>query len=109
MARISACDNREIETARGEKAIVALARANIYNLLASAYAEPPSERIAGSIIAIHVGNVYGSFTKLIYFLACLIATTLPITGTMIWLNKMKKKGKEKPKPIQIKKLQEALT
>ena len=71
--------------------------------------KPFNERIAGSIKAIHVGNVYGSFTKLIYFLACLIATTLPITGTMIWLNKMKKKGKEKPKPIQIKKLQEALT
>ena len=53
------------------------------------------ERIAGSIKAIHVGNVYGTFTKLIYFLACLVATSLPVTGTMIWLNKMKKKGKRK--------------
>ena len=52
-----------------------------------------NERVAGSIKAIHVGNVYGSFTKWLYFLACLIATSLPITGTMIWLNKMKKKSK----------------
>lgn len=52
---------------------------------------PYNERIASSIKAIHVGNVYGTFTKIIYFLACLIATTLPITGTLIWLNKMKKK------------------
>ena len=52
--------------------------------------KPFNERVAGSIKAIHVGNVYGTFTKLIYFLACLIATSLPITGTMIWLNKMKK-------------------
>jgi uncharacterized iron-regulated membrane protein len=52
-----------------------------------------NERIAASIKAIHVGNVYGTFTKLIYFLACLVATSLPITGTMIWLNKMKKKAK----------------
>ncbi|WEK35650.1 MAG: PepSY-associated TM helix domain-containing protein [Candidatus Pseudobacter hemicellulosilyticus] len=53
--------------------------------------KPFNERVAGSIKAIHVGNVYGGFTKLLYFLACLIATSLPITGTMIWLNKMKKK------------------
>jgi len=59
--------------------------------------KPFKERVAGSIKAIHVGNVYGTFTKIIYFLACLIATSLPVTGTMIWLNKMKKKGKQKNK------------
>ncbi len=57
--------------------------------------KPFNERVAGSIKAIHVGNVYGTFTKILYFLACLIATSLPITGTMIWLNKMKKKTKNK--------------
>ena len=67
-----------------------------------------NERIAGSIKAIHVGNVYGTFTKLIYFLACFIATTLPVTGTLIWLNKMKKKGKAKNKEVQNTKLQEAI-
>jgi uncharacterized iron-regulated membrane protein len=66
--------------------------------------KPFNERIAGSIKAIHVGNVYGTFTKIIYFLACLIATSLPITGTMIWLNKLKKKRKRKniaPVKVQI--------
>ena len=53
--------------------------------------KPFNERVAGSIKAIHVGNVYGTFTKIIYFLACLIATTLPITGTLIWVNKLKKR------------------
>lgn len=57
--------------------------------------KPFNERVAGSIKAIHVGNVYGTFTKIIYFLACLIATSLPVTGTIIWLNKMKKKGRRK--------------
>lgn len=57
--------------------------------------KPFNERVASSIKAIHIGNVYGTFTKIIYFLACLIATSLPVTGTMIWLNKMKKKGKRK--------------
>lgn len=62
--------------------------------------KPFNERVAGSIKAIHVGNVYGTFTKILYFLACLIATSLPITGTMIWLNKMKKKKKgKKEEPV----------
>ena len=56
-------------------------------------AKPFNERVTGSIKAIHVGNVYGGFTKILYFLACLIATSLPITGTMIWLNKLKKRRK----------------
>lgn len=55
--------------------------------------KPVTERIGGSIKAIHVGNVYGTFTKILYFLACLIATSLPITGTLIWWNKLKKKRK----------------
>ena len=53
--------------------------------------KPFNERVAGSIKAIHVGNVYGKFTKLLYFFACLVATTLPITGTLIWVNKLKQK------------------
>lgn len=57
---------------------------------------PLNERIGGSIKALHIGDVYGSFTKIIYFLACLIATSLPITGTMIWINKMKRKTKKEP-------------
>lgn len=61
--------------------------------------KPFNERISGSIKALHLGDVYGMFTKIIYFLACLIATSLPITGTLIWLNKMKKKNKKvKQKP-----------
>lgn len=53
--------------------------------------KPFNERVAGSIKAIHVGDVYGKFTKVLYFIACLIATTLPVTGTIIWINKLKKK------------------
>ena len=62
-------------------------------------AKPFNERIAGSIKALHLGNVYGTFTKILYFIACLIATTLPITGTLIWINKMKKKPAKRMKPV----------
>jgi uncharacterized iron-regulated membrane protein len=65
--------------------------------------KPFNERVAGSIKALHVGDVYGKFSKIIYFIACLIATTLPVTGTIIWLNKVKKK-RAKAKKVLLKKL-----
>ncbi|MDH6602436.1 putative iron-regulated membrane protein [Myroides gitamensis] len=52
------------------------------------------EKLAGSIRALHFGDIYGLFSKVIYFITCLIATSLPITGIFIWLNKMKKKPKK---------------
>lgn len=55
--------------------------------------KPFNQLIAGSIKTLHIGDVYGMFTKIIYFFACMIATSLPITGTVIWLNKLKKKKK----------------
>lgn len=67
--------------------------------------KPINERISRSVKALHVGDVYGQFTKLLYFLACLIATSLPITGTLIWINKMKKKDKRKT----VKKVRKKLT
>ncbi|MBC6489374.1 PepSY-associated TM helix domain-containing protein [Flavihumibacter stibioxidans] len=53
--------------------------------------KPVNERISGSVKALHIGNVYGSFSKILYFIACLVATSLPVTGTLIWINKLKKK------------------
>lgn len=55
--------------------------------------KPFNERAAASIKALHIGDIYGPFSKLLYFISCLIATSLPVTGTMIWINKMKKKKK----------------
>ncbi|MEL4307178.1 PepSY-associated TM helix domain-containing protein [Joostella sp. CR20] len=53
--------------------------------------KPLNVRIMSLIRPIHTGEIFGTFSQIIYFLACLIATTLPITGTLIWINKMKKK------------------
>lgn len=64
--------------------------------------KPFNERVAGSIKALHVGDVYGKFSKIIYFIACLIATTLPVTGTIIWLNKLKKKREKAKKKGSLK-------
>jgi len=55
--------------------------------------KPFNERVSNSIKALHIGDVYGMFSKILYFIACLIATSLPVTGTLIWINKLKKKRK----------------
>ncbi|MTG97559.1 PepSY domain-containing protein [Myroides sp. BIT-d1] len=52
------------------------------------------EKLSASIRPLHFGDIYGGFSKFIYFIVCLIATSLPITGLFIWLNKMKKKSKK---------------
>tara|TARA_R110000868_G_scaffold397757_1_gene670607 strand:- start:511 stop:1026 length:516 start_codon:yes stop_codon:yes gene_type:complete len=54
---------------------------------------PTNQRIANAIKPIHTGEIFGGISKLFYFLACLIATSLPITGTLIWWNKLKKNKK----------------
>ncbi len=60
------------------------------------FAEKPfNERAARSVKALHVGDVFGTFSKIIYFIACLIGTSLPVTGTIIWINKLRKKTKRK--------------
>lgn len=51
------------------------------------------EKISKQIKGLHLGTTYGMFSKIIYFITCLIATTLPITGIFIWINKMKSKKK----------------
>jgi uncharacterized iron-regulated membrane protein len=62
------------------------------------YADKPlNVKIASAIKPIHTGTIYGAFSKWIYFLACLIATSLPITGTIIYINKLKKKSKRRKK------------
>ncbi len=56
--------------------------------------KPLNEMITSSIKALHLGNIFGTFSKILYFIACLVATSLPITGTIIWINKLKKKKKK---------------
>ncbi len=63
--------------------------------------KPLGDKIVASLYPIHVGSFYGMFTRILYFIACAIATTLPITGTIIWINKLRKKKKRKAKKVQV--------
>ncbi|PZX49142.1 PepSY-associated TM helix domain-containing protein [Algoriphagus chordae] len=58
---------------------------------------PFRQQVGRSVKSLHVGDIFGQFSKFLWFVACLIATSLPITGTLIWWNKRKKKPtKKKP-------------
>lgn len=59
--------------------------------------KPLNIQVASLIKPIHLGEIYGQFSKFLYFLACLIATSLPVTGTIIWINKLRKKSAKKAK------------
>lgn len=45
---------------------------------------------------LHTGSIGGLATKIISFIASLICASLPITGCIIWLNKLKKSRKRLP-------------
>lgn len=48
---------------------------------------------------LHTGSILGMISRIIYFLAAIIATSLPITGFIIYLNRKKKKPKHKKNKI----------
>lgn len=53
--------------------------------------KPLNVQIVSLIKPLHLGEVYGTSSKILYFIACLVATSLPVTGTLIWVNKLRKK------------------
>jgi uncharacterized iron-regulated membrane protein len=61
--------------------------------------KPFNEKVASSIKALHIGSFYGTFSKILYFITCLIGTSLPVTGVMIWINKLRKKKQKSEKHL----------
>ncbi|TWP29473.1 PepSY domain-containing protein [Apibacter muscae] len=53
--------------------------------------KPLNVQIVSLIKPLHIGDIMGTFSKVLYFICCLIGTSLPVTGIIIWFNKMKKK------------------
>ncbi|WP_057938315.1 PepSY-associated TM helix domain-containing protein [Algoriphagus resistens] len=80
-----------------------LSSADLSVVEASLFSDLPfRQQIGRSVKSLHVGDIFGKFSKFLWFVACLIATSLPITGTLIWWNKRKKKpSKKKPVTRQV--------
>jgi uncharacterized iron-regulated membrane protein len=49
---------------------------------------------------IHVGSIGGITGRIIALLSCLAGVTFPVTGTIMWINRLNKKNKKKEKKAQ---------
>ena len=55
-----------------------------------------NERSLGSQVRstfrpIHVGSIYGTPSKILAVIVCLFGASFPVTGTIMWINRLKKK------------------
>lgn len=57
--------------------------------------KPFGDQVVASIKAIHIGSFAGLFSKILYFITCLTGTSLPVTGVIIWINKLRRKDDKK--------------
>jgi uncharacterized iron-regulated membrane protein len=49
------------------------------------------QRIRSTFKPVHVGSIYGLPSKIIAFIVCILGVTFPITGTIMWINRLRKK------------------
>lgn len=47
-----------------------------------------AEQFTSLIYDIHTGYAWGDLTLVLYLVACVVGTSLPITGTVMWFNRM---------------------
>ena len=58
------------------------------------------QRVRSSFKPVHVGSIFGLPSKIVAFLACVLGVTFPITGTIMWLNRLKKNKRRKVAPLK---------
>ncbi|MFT3738901.1 MAG: PepSY-associated TM helix domain-containing protein [Breznakibacter sp.] len=56
---------------------------------------PLNAKIAQLIRTLHVGSVFGVTSKIIYLLAALIGTSLPVTGLVMWIRRLRASRRKK--------------
>ena len=49
------------------------------------------QRVRANFKPIHLSSIFGLPSKIIGFIVCLLGVSFPITGTVMWLNRIKKK------------------
>lgn len=55
------------------------------------------QRVRGMFKPVHTGSVFGWPSKIISVVVCLLGFTFPITGTILWLNRLRKANKKQRK------------
>ncbi len=50
-------------------------------------------RVRSAFKPVHTGSIWGTPSKIIAFVVCVLGVTFPVTGTIMWLNRTRKKKK----------------
>ena len=59
-------------------------------------------RVRSSFKPVHTGSIWGTPSKILAFIVCLLGVTFPITGTIMWINRIRKKNKKaKGEPVEV--------
>jgi uncharacterized iron-regulated membrane protein len=55
------------------------------------------QRVRATFYPVHVGSIAGLPGRIVAFLACVAGVTFPVTGVILWLNRLKKNAKRDAK------------
>lgn len=61
-------------------------------------------RVRSAFKPVHTGSIWGLPSKIIAFIVCLLGVTFPITGTIMWLNRTRKKA-VKGEAVKVKRME----
>ncbi|HEY1006495.1 MAG TPA: PepSY-associated TM helix domain-containing protein [Sphingobacteriaceae bacterium] len=53
------------------------------------------QKVRSYVKPVHTGSVFGMPSKVISFIVCLLGTSFPVTGVILWLNRLKKERSRK--------------
>lgn len=51
-------------------------------------------RVRSGFKPVHTGSIWGTPTKIIAFIVCIFGASFPITGTIMWINRTRKKNRK---------------
>ncbi|GEO02460.1 membrane protein [Adhaeribacter aerolatus] len=55
------------------------------------------QRVRSTFKPVHTGSIFGLPSKIVALITCLLGVTFPVTGVILWLNRLKKNRKKKQK------------
>ncbi|WP_400190534.1 PepSY-associated TM helix domain-containing protein [Hymenobacter sp. B81] len=55
------------------------------------------QRVRRTFKPVHTGAIYGTPSKIVALITCILGVTFPVTGTIMWLNRLKKERKKQGK------------
>lgn len=58
-------------------------------------------RVRATFRPVHVGSIWGTPSKIIALIVCLLGVTFPITGYIMWINRTRKKSKKAPREVNV--------